>query len=62
MTGPQRLKVQDFSYVLPEHRIAKFPLTDRSSSLLLVYKSGIIRKTVFKNIAEVLPGEFFAGF
>jgi len=55
MTGPQRLKIQDFSYVLPEHRIAAYPLADRSSSLLLVYKSGIIRKSIFKNVAEFLP-------
>ncbi|MBK7887101.1 MAG: S-adenosylmethionine:tRNA ribosyltransferase-isomerase [Bacteroidetes bacterium] len=55
MTGPQRLKIQDFSYVLPEHRIAAYPLADRSSSLLLVYKSGIIRKSIYKNVAEFLP-------
>ncbi|MBL0096867.1 MAG: S-adenosylmethionine:tRNA ribosyltransferase-isomerase [Bacteroidetes bacterium] len=55
MSEPQRLQIRDFTYVLPEDRIAKFPLPERTSSLLLVYKSGDIRKTVFRNIAEVLP-------
>jgi len=55
MTEPRLLQIRNFSYVLPEHRIATHPLSDRSSSLLLVYKSGSIEKSIFRNIADFLP-------
>ncbi len=55
MTEPGLLQISDFIYVLPGHRIATYPLSDRSSSLLLVYKSGSIEKSIFRNIADFLP-------
>jgi S-adenosylmethionine:tRNA ribosyltransferase-isomerase len=51
----KELRISDFSYVLPEHRIATYPLSERSESKLLVYQQGEIRKSVFKSIGEFLP-------
>ena len=37
---PKRLAIKDFTYELPEERIAKYPLPERDSSKLLIYKEG----------------------
>ncbi len=48
---------EDYSYELPQQRIAKYPLPDRSDSKLLVAKacSGEISHHVFKDLPELLP-------
>lgn len=48
------LKADDFSYELPEERIAKYPLKDRNQSKLLIYDSEGIRADVFRNLADHL--------
>ncbi|MBR3303453.1 MAG: S-adenosylmethionine:tRNA ribosyltransferase-isomerase, partial [Bacteroidales bacterium] len=35
-----KIKIADFDYSLPQERIAKFPLENRSASKLLVYDFG----------------------
>ena len=52
---PKELKIEDFTYNLPDERIAKFPLNDRASSKLLTYKGGKIAHTIFRNIGDELP-------
>ena len=52
---PAQLQIQDFTYHLPENRIAKYPLTERDSSKLLVYKNGGINEDSYRNIAGHLP-------
>jgi S-adenosylmethionine:tRNA ribosyltransferase-isomerase len=47
--------VDAFDYVLPENKIAKFPLPRRDDSKLLVYSSNKISETVFASIAECIP-------
>lgn len=49
------IRIEDFSYNLPEDRIAKYPLAERDSSKLLIYKDGNIRDSVFRNISDELP-------
>jgi len=49
------LKLDDFSYVLPESRIAKHPPTERGASKLLVYRQGDIQHDHFGTIADHLP-------
>ncbi len=44
-----------FNYDLPENRIAKFPLEDRSASKLLYYKRGSIEHHSFTSIPELIP-------
>jgi len=47
--------ITEFSYPLPEERIAKFPLEERAQSKLLVYEGGRISEDRFSSIADRLP-------
>ena len=49
------INISDFDYPLPDERIAKFPLEERSSSKLLIYKGGDISHRHFRDLGEVLP-------
>ena len=49
------LHIEDYSYALPDERIAKYPLPERDASKLLIYRDGNIRATVFRNLAQELP-------
>ena len=49
------IKIEDYNYVLPDERIAKYPLSERDSSKLLVYKDGACTETVFKNLPQHIP-------
>lgn len=49
------INISDFDYPLPDERIAKFPLEERSSSKLLIYNKGEISHRNFTNLGEVLP-------
>lgn len=51
----QNIKLSDYTYDLPDERIAKFPLSKRDESKLLVYQQGKISHSVFKNITDYLP-------
>lgn len=51
------IRIEDYNYPLPDARIAKYPLPERDSSKLLVYKDGNIQENVFRNIPQLLePG------
>jgi len=52
---PKDIAIADFTYQLPEHKIAAFPLAERDASKLLLYKDGIITQDVYKNIALHIP-------
>ncbi len=51
--SPDSINIGDYDYNLPDHRIARFPLEERSSSKLLVYDKGKISHTTFRNIVEL---------
>ena len=51
----RHIDIEDFNYDLPDERIAKFPLAERSSSKLLVYRNGSIDEAHFRDIASYLP-------
>lgn len=51
----RRIDIHDYDYPLPDERIAKFPLPERSDSKLLVYRGGAISERRFRNLGEVLP-------
>ena len=55
MTDPQKIRIEDYSYELPDEKIARFPLENRDESKLLIYKDGNISESVFKNIVDVIP-------
>ena len=57
MEETKHIKISDYNYPLPEERIAKFPLKERDSSKLLVYKHGEIDERVFTSLPEYIePG------
>lgn len=47
--------IRDYNYILPEERIAKFPVTPRDHSKLLVYNRGNITEDFFYNLPKYLP-------
>ncbi|MEZ5017857.1 MAG: S-adenosylmethionine:tRNA ribosyltransferase-isomerase [Flavipsychrobacter sp.] len=55
MPHPRELKIEDFTYELPDERIAKYPLAERADSKLLLYKEGAITERIYKDIAEEIP-------
>lgn len=52
---PKNLSIRDFSYILPEEKIAIYPLPDRDASRLLIYKNEKIREDIYKNLDRHLP-------
>lgn len=50
-----KIKIQDYSYNLPDERIAKYPLEERDQSKLLVYNKGVIKEEKFRNLCSFLP-------
>ncbi|MDH7464110.1 S-adenosylmethionine:tRNA ribosyltransferase-isomerase [Chitinophagaceae bacterium 26-R-25] len=52
---PEKLSINDYTYTLPEERIARFPLQERDASKLLVYKSGEIEQSTYSNISSFVP-------
>lgn len=51
---PRDISILDFTYELPDHRIARFPLDQRDASKLLVYDNGSIADTTFNRLPEFL--------
>ena len=51
----RHIDINDYDYALPDERIAKFPLAERSASKLLVYRDGAISERHFRDLGEVLP-------
>ncbi len=49
------IKLSDYTYDLPDERIAKFPLAQRDHSKLQVYRNGTITHTQFYQIGDFLP-------
>ena len=54
---PKNLSITDYTYSLPEERIANYPLAERDASKLLIYQDGNIREDVYKNIADHIPAD-----
>jgi S-adenosylmethionine:tRNA ribosyltransferase-isomerase len=53
----KNIAISDFSYDLPQERIAEFPIPKRDDSKLLVYRNGEISEDRFYNVEKHLPGE-----
>jgi S-adenosylmethionine:tRNA ribosyltransferase-isomerase len=54
---PAGLPINDYSYNLPEERIALYPLAERDQSNLLIYRGGEISHSQFKSLPEHLPSD-----
>lgn len=49
------IKIAEYTYDLPQGRIAQHPLSERDEARLLIYRDGKISEDVFKNVAGWLP-------
>ena len=49
------IRIEDYSYDLPDDRIAKYPLPERDSSKLLKYTEGAVNEHRFRDIASLIP-------
>lgn len=58
----KELKIADFTYHLPESKIAQHPLKERDKSKLLIYKNGQITETVFNKLPGLLNENDFLIF
>ncbi len=54
---PKNLSISNFTYHLPNERIAKRPLEERDDSKLLVFENGKITTSTYRNIDGFLPEE-----
>ena len=54
---PKDLRIEDYTYQLPDDRIAKYPLAVRDASKLLIYKGGQITEDHYRNIAGHIPAD-----
>lgn len=50
-----KLLINDYNYLLPAEKIAKFPLSERDKSKLLIYKNNTVKEDVFSSITKHLP-------
>ncbi len=55
MTDTKNIKIADYNYILPDERIAKFPLPQRDGSKLLIYNKGVVSEDVFTSLPVYLP-------
>ena len=51
----REIHIKDYSYELPDERIAKFPMAERDHSKLLVYNKGKVGEDIFYNLPKYLP-------
>lgn len=53
----KEIRIEDYTYDLPDERIAKFPLENREASKLLIYDEGRIDEMAFTRYRKCLtPG------
>ena len=55
MKNIQEIAIAEYDYPLPDERIAKYPLAERDTSKLLLYKGGEIREEKFANLPSFIP-------
>ena len=51
----RQIRISDYNYPLPDERIAKFPLPERDSSKLLLYRHGEVSEDVFRSLPDYIP-------
>ena len=50
----KNIRIEDYTYDLPDERIAKFPLAERDASKLLIYNEGKIEEKRFSDAKTIL--------
>jgi S-adenosylmethionine:tRNA ribosyltransferase-isomerase len=54
---PKNIAIQDFSYELPEDRIAKYPMPQRDESRLLINKEDLLTEDIYFHLDQHLPSD-----
>ena len=54
-SDPRHIRISDYNYPLPDERIAKFPISQRDHSKLLIYRKGEVGEDVFYHLPQYLP-------
>ena len=57
MKHPKDLSILDFTYDLPNEKIARYPLEKRDQSKLLIYDQQKITDSVYSNLPSLLPSK-----
>ena len=52
---PEDISIKNYTYLLPEEKIARYPLAERESSKLLLYEEGNITEDIYRNIDKHIP-------
>lgn len=55
MKDPRHISINDYTYPLPEDRIASYPLAERDTSKLLIFKDGKIEEDIYRNLTAHIP-------
>lgn len=53
----KEISILDYTYHLPEEKIAAYPLLNRDQSKLVVYKKGEIKETIFENLPSQIAAQ-----
>ena len=53
----EEILIEDYNYPLPDERIAKYPLSERDQSKLLIYRDGQVSEDTFCRVGEYLPAD-----
>lgn len=53
--NPSLINISDYTYTLPEEKIARYPLAERDASKLLIYRNGQLSEDIYRHIDEYLP-------
>jgi len=51
------ISIKDYTYILPEEKIAKYPLPNREDSKILIFQDNKVRDSKFSNLDELLPND-----
>ncbi len=51
----QDIDLNEYNYELPDERIAQYPVDERESSKLLIYRKGKISQDIFSSISQYVP-------
>ena len=49
------IRIEDYSYELPDDRIAKYPLSERDASKLLKYSDSTVTEYSFRDMPSLIP-------
>lgn len=57
MPDPKNISILDYTYELPDNRIALHPLPERDASKLLIYQDDQISESTYRHIAEYISAQ-----